>query len=156
MNPAVDTCTIDSTGTPVPGPSLGDRAFGLVAVDRARPSGRYGPEEGSKREQADNNDAFHWIHCVPNSSSQVQSVCIYCCHCRPSPFNRLSISGWCRLVRLDERKGPSCFQRALGPLYLSIRHVLPTFTSSFPTFSLFFSTLSRSPRNSLFNFSRYS
>lgn len=56
----------------------------------------------------------------PNSSSQVQLMCIY----RP-PLSSvaISISGWCRLARdWTKGEGPSssCFHRALGALYLSI------------------------------------
>lgn len=86
-----------------------------------RPGGEMGRLGGRKGEETENNDAFHWIHCVQNSSSQIQLMCIYCCHCRATPFNRLSISGWCRLAGLDGRglRAPR-FQRTLGALCLSI------------------------------------
>ena len=75
----------------------------------------------------------------PNSSSQVQLMCIYCCYCPPSPFNRLSICGWCRLARARAKgEDPSCFP-ALGALWLSI----VTRATSYPSFSYLFPSFSR-------------
>ena len=94
------------------------------AMRTHRPGGEKGRLGERKGEETENNDAFHWIHCVQNSSSQIQLMCIYCCHCRATPFNRLSISGWCRLAGLDGRglgaPPPPRFQRTLGALCLSI------------------------------------